>query len=176
MLALVVYTVHDNKGCVYRYTTGVGIDIRFIRIMVFGDTTFLMNEIGSHVLYCIYSPHREPMAKTAAAITTYGCELQGYIHRETHTTESRGAAYYLLGVCAHNPLLKNNSVQPFQQQKHRHGTPAAHIQGAGLRLHQRGISQTGKSQRHTLCTTHRTADKARRNRPLGTAARTDKTA
>ena len=99
-----------QADCMYRYTTGVGIDIRFIRIMVFGDTTFLMNEIGSHVLYCIYSPHREPMAKTAEARYAYGYKLQGHIHWEAHTTESRGAPSYLFRVCTHDPLFANDIV------------------------------------------------------------------
>lgn len=134
-----------QADCVYRYTTGVGIDIRFICCMVFGDTTSLMNEIGSHVLYCIYSPHRGPMALKKEARQTYGCKLQGYIYRETHTTEGGGTAPHLLGVCTHDSLCTHLVIQHLQQQKHRHGTSVADIQGAGLRFYQRSIpeEQTG---------------------------------
>lgn len=76
-------------GCIYstriqyvcRYTAGVGIDIRFICCLVFGDTTFPMNEIGSHVL-CIYiGRHREPDGERKKSQNTYGNELQGYLYR-----------------------------------------------------------------------------------------------
>ena len=128
-----------QADCVYRYTTGVGIDIRFICCMVFGDTTSLMNEIGSHVLYCIYSPHRGPMAQKKRSAA--------YLWMQTSRTYTSGNSYnrrwrngpHLLGVCTYDSLCTHLVIQHLQQQKHRYGTSVADIQGAGLRFYQRSI-------------------------------------